>query len=198
MVQAALAGVIITLSLTTISCKETPRTWNNKAVKALEARQYEEAIRCYNKTLDLDPNNLTALYYLGRLYQQEGRVDSAISAFRRIIALDPERRGLYNHLGELYRAQGEVDEALRAFKKALDRDGDFEAAHYNIGMAYRELGKNTAAAQHLYEAGNLAFIHGDNATALKAYRALKEIGPERIVHELHQLLQPLLEEEPAG
>ncbi len=83
-------------------------------------------------------------------------------------------------------------------EKALARDADFAAAHYTIGIAYKQLGKNTAAAKHLYEAGLLAFIHGDNTTALNAYRALEEIGPERIVQELHEMLEPLLEDETRG
>ena len=195
MVKAALASVVIMICLTGMSCKETPETWNKKAAKAFKAKNYEETIGCYKKTITLDPNNLTAHYYLGRLYQREGKLESAISEYKKAIAIDPERRGFYNHLGELYFVQGKINEALPEFKKALARDSDFAAAHYNIGIAYKQLSKNTAAAKHLYEAGLLAFIHGDNATALNAYRALEEIGPERIVQELQEMLEPLLENE---
>jgi tetratricopeptide (TPR) repeat protein len=181
-----------------MSCEETPETWNKKAAKAFEAKNHEETIRCSEHTLTLDPNNLKAHYYLGRIYQQKGMIENAISEYKKVIAIDPERKGLYNRLGELYFAQGKINEAISAFEKALARDADFAAAHYNIGIAYKQLSKNTAAAKHLYEAGLLAFIHADNTIALNAYRALEEIGPERIVQELHELLEPLLEDETKG
>jgi superkiller protein 3 len=195
MVKAALASVVIMISVTGMSCKETPETWNKKASKALKAKNHEETMRCYKKIITLDPNNMSAHYHLGRLYHREGKLDNAISEYKKASVIVPERKGLYNLLGELYLAQGMINEALPEFKKALARDADFAIAHYNIGLAYKQLSKNTAAAKHLYEAGLLAFINGDNTTALNAYRALEETGPERIVQELHEMLEPLLEDE---
>jgi superkiller protein 3 len=195
MVKAALASVVIMICVTGMSCKETPETWNKKASKALKAKNHEETMRCYKKIITLDPNNMSAHYHLGRLYHREGKLDNAISEYKKASVIVPERKGLYNLLGELYLAQGMINEALPEFKKALARDADFAIAHYNIGLAYKQLSKNTAAAKHLYEAGLLAFINGDNTTALNAYRALEETGPERIVQELHEMLEPLLEDE---
>ena len=194
MVKVALASVVVLIGVTGMSCKETPEMWNKKAAKALKAKNHEEVIRCYRKVISLAPNNLLAHYYLGRFYKREGKLDHAISEYKKAIAIDPERKGSYNDLGELYVAQGRINDAIPEFQKALARDSDFAVAHYNIGIAYIQLGKNTAAAQHLYEAGLLAFIHGDNPTALNAYRALEEIGPERIVQELHEMVEPLLED----
>ena len=198
MIKSALASVVIMICVTGMSCKETPKTWTKKAAHALQSKNYEESIRCYKKTITLDPNNLNAHYCLGRLYQNEGKLDDAISEYKKAIAIDPEIRGFYYYLGEVYVAQGRINEALPQFQKALDRDSDFAAAHYTIGIAYKQLSKNTAAAKHLYEAGLLAFIQGDNTIALNAYRALEEIGPERIVQELHEMLEPLLEDEAKG
>ena len=198
MVKTARVSIVILLCLTGMSCKETPERWNKKAVKASLANKHEEAIRCYEKTITLDPDNLQAHYFLGRLYQQEGKLDSAVSAYKRALTIDPEKKDLYTILGRLYFAQGRIEEALTQFKKALARDSDTPATYYDIGMAYKQLNKNTAAAQHLYEAGLLAFIQGDTTTALNAYRALEEIGPERIVQELHQVLEPLVEDATKG
>ena len=194
MVKTTQVGMLILLCVTAMSCKETPERWNKKAVKASLANKHEEAIRCYKKTLTLDPDNLQAHYYLGRLYQQKGQLDSAVSEFKKVIAIDPEIKELYTVLGRLYLEQGRIKEALTELKKSLARDSESPVTYYAIGMAYKQLNKNTAAAQHLYEAGLLGFIQGDNTTALNAYRALEEVGPERIVQELHQVLEPLVED----
>ena len=93
MVKAALASVVIMICVTGMSCKETPETWNKKAAQAFKAKNYEETIRCYKKTLTLDPNNLTAHYNLGWLYQREGKLDNAISEYKKAIAIAPERKG---------------------------------------------------------------------------------------------------------
>ncbi len=74
MVKEALISVVILICVTGMSCKETPETWNKKAAKAFKAKKYEETIRCYKKTITLDPNNLPAHSYLGWLYQREGEV----------------------------------------------------------------------------------------------------------------------------
>ena len=198
MVKTARVSILILLCITGMSCKETPERWNKKAVKASLANKHEEAIRCYEKTLTLDPNNLQAHYFLGRLYQQKGKLDRAISSYKKALTIDPERKDLYTILGRVYFAQGRIDEALAQFKKALAGDSDDPTTYYAIGMTYKQISKNTAAAQYLYEAGLLAFIQGDNTTALNAYRALEEIGPERIVQELHQVLEPLVEEATNG
>ena len=194
MVKTARVSILILLCVTTMSCKETPERWNEKAVKAFQTKKYEEAIRCFEKAIALDPNNLQRYIFLGQLYHQEGKLDSAISVYKKAIDIDPERKGVYTLLGKLYLAQGRMDEALLEFNKSLAKDSDFALAHYNVGIAYKQLNKTTAAAQHLYEAGLLGFIQGDNTIALSAYRALAEIGPERIVQELHQVLEPLVED----
>ena len=198
MAKSLLLSVVTMICLAGMACKETPERWNKKAAKAYKAKNYEETIRCYNKAIALDPNNLEAHFYLGWLYQREGKLDDAIAVYKKAITIDPERKVLYNLAGELYRAQGRINEALSEFKEVLAKDSDCARAHYNMGIAYKQLSKNIAAAQHLYEAGLLAFIDGDNTTALNAYRALEEIGPERIVQELHQVLEPLLEDEAKG
>ena len=108
------------------------------------------------------------------------QVDNAITEYETLIKIAPERNDFYHRLGQVYLAQGSINDALTELERALARDADFRP-HYTIGIAYKQLSKNTAAAKHLYEAGLLAFIDGDNTTALNAYRALEEIGPERIV-----------------
>lgn len=198
MVKSALFSLAVMICLAGISCKETPESWNKKAAQAFAAGNYRETIRCYEQAIGFDPDNLIAHYFLGWLYQLEGKPDSAIPHYKKAIALQPERKELYNRLGETYLAQGKIDEALAEFRKALARDADFAAARCNLGMAYKTLGKNTTAAQHLYEAGLLAFFHGDKNIALRAYRALEETGPERIVQELGELIEPILEEEIKG
>jgi tetratricopeptide (TPR) repeat protein len=198
MVKSALLSVVVIICLAGMSCKDTPETWNKKAAEAAKAKNYEETIACYKKTLTLDPNNLLAHYNLGWIYQQTGKLDNAITEYEKLIDIAPERKDFYHRLGQVYLAQGSINDALTELEKALARDADFAAAHYTIGIAYKQLSKNTAAAKHLYEAGLLAFIHGDNTTALNAYRALEEIGPERIVQELQEMLEPLLEDENKG
>jgi len=195
MAKEALISVVILICVTGMACKETPETWNKKAAGAATAKNYEETIKCYKKTLALDPDNLRAHYNLGWIYQQKGELDNAITEYKKLIDIDPEKKDFYHRLGEVYLAKGSVNDALTELEKALAKDADFAAAHYTIGIAYKQLRKNTAAAKHLYEAGRLSFIHGNNTTALNAYRALEEIGPERIVQELHAMLEPLLEDE---
>lgn len=47
------------------------------------ARQYDEALACCRVTLELDPNFGRSYYFLGSIYEQQGRYPEAIAAFQK-------------------------------------------------------------------------------------------------------------------
>jgi tetratricopeptide (TPR) repeat protein len=50
--------------------------------------KYKEAIECYDKALEIDPNYMDALSGKGSAFNKLGRYDEAIKSYDRVIEID--------------------------------------------------------------------------------------------------------------
>ena len=190
-VNKSLFGVVIVIILLSGGgCRENAGRLHEKARKAFVAANQEEAIQLFNKVLDMDSNNLAAHFYLGWIYETQGRIDDGITEFGKAIEISPNNEGSYLHLGDLYRAKGMLDESLEAFNKVIILNPDSAAGHYKLGIAYRQKGKSAEAADALFEAGLLAVINNNKDLALNAYKNLNETGNTQLAVELQGVLSP--------
>jgi len=171
-------------------CGDEAGRLNKKARKAFMAADQEEAVRLFNRALTLDPGNLTAHFYLGWIYEMQGRVDEGITEFRKAIEAHPNHDGSYVHLGGLYLAKGMLDEAIEAFNKAVILNPDAANAHYNLGIAYRRKGNTAEAAGAFFDAGLLSVVKDNKDLAVNAYINLKEMGNLQLAGELQGVLGP--------
>ena len=171
-------------------CGDEAGRLNKKARKAFMAAHQEEAVRLFNRALTLDPGNLTAHFYLGWIYEMQGRVDEGITEFRKAIEAHPNHEGSYVHLGGLYLAKGMLDEAIEAFNKAVILNPDAAIAHYKLGIAYRRKGNTAEAAGAFFDAGLLSVIKDNKDLAVNAYINLKEMGNLQLAGELQGVLSP--------
>jgi tetratricopeptide (TPR) repeat protein len=87
--------------------------------------------------LQMDPNNLEARYYLGRVRYQQGRLDEAIAAFREVLRRDPGNVKAEDNLGLCLEGKNQVDQAIAAYKKAIALD---ESSLVHTEQPYLNLG----------------------------------------------------------
>ena len=184
--------LMICICLTAPGCTETANKLNEKAQKALNAEQYDDAITFSKKAVERNPGNVRAHFLLGMGYKAKGMIDEAISEYNKSLEINPNNILALCSLGDAYLTKGMVDEAITVSKKTIQLDPENSSGHYNLGIAYKKQGKNTIAARHLFEAGLLAFIVSKKNLAIKSYRALEEIGPTQATQELYELLEPIL------
>ena len=64
--------------------------WLSKGLTAYNLRNYEEAIKCYNKALELDPNFKEAWFRKGMAIGVLGNYEVAIECHENAIEIDPE------------------------------------------------------------------------------------------------------------
>jgi tetratricopeptide (TPR) repeat protein len=93
----------------------------------------DEAIACFRKTIELDPNLATAHFHLGITLAGKGQVDEASASFRRAIALDPKDAHLHFNLGKALYHKGKVDEAVTCFRNAIALDPKYTDALTILG-----------------------------------------------------------------
>jgi len=71
----------------------------------------DEAIDCYRRALDVDPNLVIAWNGLSTTLKRKGDLDGAIEAGLRIVELDPEDPLAHTNLSILYQAKGMIQPA---------------------------------------------------------------------------------------
>jgi tetratricopeptide (TPR) repeat protein len=133
------------------------------------------AYAAYNTYLEKNPNDPTALHYLGLLAHQTGHSEMAIELLRKSIAADGTDMRVANHLGQLYANVKRWTEAAEYFRIASKL--------------------NPASADPVNNLGNVLRQTGQTEEALKLYRSAVAIDPAS--PEGHYNLGKLLREKRA-
>lgn len=91
-----------------------------RTAEAAYARaDYPEAIKYYQKMLDLDPKNYAAALYIGDSYQQAKEYDKASDWFDRAITIDPNTATAYRYYASVLTRKGEPARARTKFIQAV-------------------------------------------------------------------------------
>lgn len=142
-------------------------TYNSLGVMAKEQKNYKEAIRCYQKTIELYKKSGTVNAYaagaytnLANVYMLEEQVDSAIVLNRYALHLfdslnsDRGRIICYSNLGACYLKKEMVDLALEFSQKAYSLCQQNEGFHFSEINALLGLGELHIVLKKYAEAEN--------------------------------------------
>ena len=89
----------------------------DKAVKAVKAEKYKDAIPLLQKAIDQDPKNANAWNYLGYSQRKTGQLDAALKSYTSALQIDPNHKGAHEYLGELYLMTDNLPKAEELLKK---------------------------------------------------------------------------------
>lgn len=70
--------------------------------KAVEARNWDAAIKPLSAAAMRDPNNADIQNLLGFAYRKMGQLEQAFKHYRRALDLNPRHRGAHEYIGEAY------------------------------------------------------------------------------------------------
>jgi tetratricopeptide (TPR) repeat protein len=112
------------------------RLYNTGYLLTLVGR-YEEAIRYFHKSIEVEPT-AEAYTYLGWTYGQMGDYARAIAEAEKAIHIDPEFGNPYNDIGVYLIEQGKEEEAIGYLEKATKakRYCCYQFPHFNLGRIY--------------------------------------------------------------
>jgi tetratricopeptide (TPR) repeat protein len=116
---------------------------------------YIEAIKYYNKSIQLNPKLDTAYYKRG-LMEYDLNYPSAIADFNKAIEINPKYEYAYVDRGLAKGAFGNNIDAIKDFDKAIELNPGDMAAYYEKGRAYNHLGNFFEALKDLNKAIELA------------------------------------------
>ncbi|MGZ9213611.1 MAG: tetratricopeptide repeat protein [Candidatus Binatia bacterium] len=117
----------------------------------------EDAIKQYQKAIDLDPGFAEAYNTLGMALQELKRPEEAIKQYQKAIDIDPRKANVYNNWGTaLHFLLKKPEEAIKQYQKAIDSDPKYAAAYNNWGNALLKLKQPEEADEKFRKAKELA------------------------------------------
>jgi tetratricopeptide (TPR) repeat protein len=102
-------------------------------------KDYSDALKMLNKTLELDPRHNEAYYNLGNLYYELKQYDKSIDAFNKSIEINPRYSKIYTNLGSSYIGMNDYINAEKSFKTAIQINSNDYNAYNNLGIIYYKL-----------------------------------------------------------
>jgi len=104
--------------------------------------KYDSAAVSLQRALQLDPDNLHALYTSGLIYHAQGREEGypkALDAFQRVAAADADDPLVRYYLGRTLAKLRRHEEAITEFRHAINLDPYNVSAYYNLSNQLRTL-----------------------------------------------------------
>lgn len=107
------------------------------------------SIAAFRRVLEIVPDDVTTLIWLGRMYLDQGEADQAEPLFVRARELAPREPAVLAGLGQSALARRDYGRAVSALEEALSIDASLASIHSPLAMAYRGLGDTAKAEAHL-------------------------------------------------
>jgi tetratricopeptide (TPR) repeat protein len=128
----------------------------NKGNTLMAAEKYEEARRCFDKALELNPKNAHAWFSRGTILRKlKAPTEEALKALDAALAIDPKHTGAWNTKGDLLLDQKKVDEALECYETVIKLQPENVDAWFHRGTALSQKTKYSEAIASLDKATEL-------------------------------------------
>jgi arylsulfatase A-like enzyme/Tfp pilus assembly protein PilF len=146
--------------------------WFNLGNVCYRYRKYDEAIKYFQKALELKPDYDLPVINMANAYRRLGRDEAALAGYEHYLTIDPKNAHVRYQVGEIYLDRGDIAKAEQNFRQALEIDPREASARNAVGV--------------------LAFNRGDLATAERETRAA--LGIKKDVRLAHYNLALIAEE----
>jgi tetratricopeptide (TPR) repeat protein len=84
--------------------------------KALDAKDWNGAIKSLSSAARRNPENADIQNYLGFAYRKAAKLDLAFKHYKQALSLDPRHRGAHEYIGEAYLMKGDLKSAEKHLK----------------------------------------------------------------------------------
>jgi tetratricopeptide (TPR) repeat protein len=119
---------------------------------ALEKHDYDLAVACYGKAIQVGPKSATIYYNRAIAYKAKGDDDKAIADYDEAIRLNPKLVEAYYNRGTAYEAKSDYDKAIANYDEAIRLNPKLAQAYNNRGGDYEAKGDYAKAIADYDEA----------------------------------------------
>ncbi|MCP5053010.1 MAG: tetratricopeptide repeat protein, partial [bacterium] len=147
----------VAFSLQTLSKgHKIPQVYNQLGQAYYKMGELKNAVRAYNKALELDGRNAFSLSSMGTLYLTLFRFKKnpqfhilAVDFYNRAIAENPRMVTALNGLAAAYSFTGQRSKALASWEKIIDIEPGFTQVYFNLGITNLKMGNKKKALDYL-------------------------------------------------
>jgi tetratricopeptide (TPR) repeat protein len=137
--RCALAGNNRSSALLALGLSQEAVGGKIKGNAQLALIRFQEAVSCYDKAHELEPDDLFALSSKGDVLQELGWLEEAFACYDKMLEIDPRYARGWTDKGDALRSLGRYEEALACYDKALAINPRDAQAWRSKGMALLEL-----------------------------------------------------------
>jgi WD40 repeat protein/Flp pilus assembly protein TadD len=151
-----------------------------KGIQYHREGNYLEAIRCFDRILDIDPRDTHTRVWKINIYLAMERYQEAVNQIENCLDLKPDSGSqvchLYNLKGMALSQMGDLNGAIAAYNLAVEADPTESNNWYNLGLIYFKLQDFTTALPHFLEARRLEDLEQTLIQIAQCYFMLDEYG----------------------
>lgn len=168
---------------------EHPQLRINLAIAQLNRQGPDDengAMDILEGVLQMEPDNLRALYVSAILSGYMGEIDRSNERFRLVADTDPQDAFAAYYTGQGYAQAGQHEDAMRWFERSMELDPYLRSAIYGAAQASRRVGREDEAERYLELFQSMA----DNPRAHLAEIKYTRMGPKAEVKVLGDPVSP--------
>jgi tetratricopeptide (TPR) repeat protein len=134
----------------------TAQEYFDQGIQAYQNQNFEQAIVCFTKSIELNPNKAAPYNNRGRVYSVQKHNDLAITDFTKAIEIDSSDPILFHNRGSEYANQFQFELAIKDLTKAIRFKIKYAGTYYNRGVAYYYLNNLELAIKDFTQAIKIA------------------------------------------
>tara|TARA_Y100000590_G_scaffold466208_1_gene640847 strand:- start:637 stop:2226 length:1590 start_codon:yes stop_codon:yes gene_type:complete len=152
----------------------------------------DDAIKNFNKAINLQPNFDQAHNNLGNALKSINKFEESINSYKQAIKINPKYAEAYNNLGNTLAELGKFEESVEKQREAINLDSTYPDFYMNLGSSLAELGKfdeaiinyekaikiNPIYAEAYSNLGNILAEKGKFSEAIYNQKKALELNPK--------------------
>lgn len=157
-------------------------------------KSLDEAIECFIKLLEINPDNAAGCNNLGNAYREKGEKEKAISLFNKALSLQPAYPEARHNLRLTMRTEGRSDDPIGHYLEILESSPDNQVACYELGVAFlrqnfleesilwfqRALQLNSEDIYSYNDMGVALHMMGRSSESIPLYKKAIELNPSYV------------------
>jgi protein O-GlcNAc transferase len=175
-----------------VSSEQQALGWISQGNILEDAGALDQAMRCYETAISLEPNSARGHLSRGNILLAAGNAEAALLAYATALRCRPDYAAAYYNCGNAHLHLGRQEQALISYSKAIELKPDFADAHLASGCVLEDLNRFEEAERCYRRAldvqPNYAEVHSNLGNALKelgrfddavaSHRRALELNPE--------------------
>jgi len=164
-----------------------PYTLEQRALDALNRRDFNIAVPLLKAVIAKVPDNPTHLYNLGMVYSDQERLADAVQVLSQALKHSPAHINSLVALGVVHARAGDLDAAIKTLRNALRLEPGNTLAHQDIGACLLKQGHADQAAEQFR-----ASLRSDPANVQSQIGLAQALETDGLLHDADEVYQSIL------